>query len=92
MNVKGLNSSKGLEKNTIETQGKTCIYSFLGISFGDSSLNFKRATDEAIKNGRIKGIPNGDILENARIRVESMGFIIVGRRCLIVEGDLVSSV
>ena len=92
VNVKGLVSQKAPNKTTIETSGQTCLYSVLFIPFGDTSLNFKKATDEAIKNGKIKGLPDGDILENARIRVEYLNFIIGSKKCVIVEGDLVSSV
>jgi len=91
VNVKGLAAQKGPNKTIAETSGQTCLYTFLFIPFGDASLNFKRATDEAIKNGRIKGLPEGDILENARIRIEYLSFIVGSKRCIIVEGDLVSS-
>ncbi len=90
VNVKGLVSQKDTQKR-VSTSGKTCLYRILFIPIGDMSLSFKNAADNAIKNGRMNGAKDGDLLEDARIRVEDLEFFVAARRCVIVEGDLVSS-
>lgn len=99
MNVRGFN--RDVEKS--KSYGEKCASRFLIFWFGDtealginslgalSSFNMKPAIDEAIENGRIKGTKQGDILVDARIKVRDSNYLLVGKRCLIVEGDLISS-
>lgn len=99
VNVKGLN--RDIDKS--KAYGEKCASRFLFFWFGDtealginafgsvSALNMKPAIDEAIENGRVRGEKHGDILVDARIKVKDSNYLLVGKRCLVVEGDLISS-
>lgn len=99
VNVRGLET----EGKKSKSYGEKCASKILFFWFGDiealgmntfggfASQDLKPVIDEAIQNGRIKGVSNGDILVDARIKIRHTDYIIVGKRCLIVEGDLISS-
>ena len=58
------------------------------IPFGNFQNRIQEAMDNAINNGRKKGI-NGDVLMNARIYHKSWWALLYGQDCWIVEGNLV---
>jgi hypothetical protein len=88
MNVRNLDYSSS--NNTLSrTEGNSCIHSVLLIPIGSADDRIQRAMDDAIKNGRDKGI-DGDLLVSVRIDHTTWNAVIYGQDCVTVEGDLVS--
>jgi len=89
MNVRNLDYS--IEDQTAaRTSGESCIHIFLAIiPIGDFDDRIQRAMDNAIQNGRNRGL-DGDLLVNTRIEVNAWTALIYGQNCVSVEGDLVS--
>ena len=71
------------------TEGETCINTILIFSFGNRQNRIQEAMDNAINNGKKRGI-QGDLLLNSRIYWNDWYIpFIYGRNCITVEGDLV---
>ena len=88
MNVRNLEYS--IDSQTVaRTEGDSCIHSVLLFPIGSFDDRIQRAMDDAIQNGRKKGI-DGDILVNARINHSLWSVGLYGQDCVSVEGDLVS--
>lgn len=88
MNVRNLNYS--IEDQTAsKTTGDSCIKYILGFPIGHSDDRIQRAMDDAIKNGRTKGL-DGDLLVNTRIDMSLFHIPFYAKNCVNVEGDLVS--
>lgn len=87
-NVRNLNYDIE-DKTKVQTEGQSCIRTFIIIPVGNHDDRIQRAMDDAIKNGQNKGV-DGDLLVNARIDL-SAWFIpfIYGQDCVKVKGDLV---
>ena len=62
------------------------------IAWGQEDRKLEEATSQAIKDGKNKGVFEGDVLVNAEVKEK---YILVplfyGRFCTLVEGDVVSS-
>jgi hypothetical protein len=89
MNVRYLDYS--IQDQTVaKTEGDSCIHTVFIFPVGHSDDRIQRALDDAIQNGREKGL-DGDLLVNARINslVWYIPFI-YGQNCVSVSGDLVS--
>lgn len=88
MNVRNLDYAA--KDNTIaRTEGDTCIHSIFLIPVGHFDDRLRRALDDAILNGRKRGL-DGDLLVNARVNQTIWTTFIYGQDCVSVEGDLVS--
>ena len=88
MNVRGLDYS--IKNQSIaRTEGDSCIHFITAFPIGDRDDRIQRAMDDAILNGRKRGL-DGDLLVNARINHSSWSAFLYGRDCITVEGDLVS--
>jgi len=85
-NVKNLETTEVTADNHVK--GESCIHSVLLIPFGNFQNRIQEAEDNAIMNGRKKGL-DGDLLLNTRIYSKSWTFVLYGQNCVIVEGDLV---
>lgn len=89
MNVRNLDYSLA-EKTTARTTGDSCIHIvFFFIPIGDFNDRIQRAMDNAIQNGRSRGL-DGDLLVNTRIDHSAWTTGIYGQNCITVEGDLVT--
>ncbi|MCP5326036.1 MAG: hypothetical protein H7A09_06885 [Oceanospirillaceae bacterium] len=87
MNVRNLEYS--LPNNTAaHTEGDSCIHTVFVFPIGNKDDRIQRALDNAIQNGRQKGI-DGDLLVNARIDHSAWWAFLYGQDCVSVEGDLV---
>jgi len=75
-------------KTSVQTQGESCIKSFLGIPFGDLENRQQIAMDNAIRSGQASGI-DGDMLVNVLITENDFGFLGYRSNCTSVKGDLV---
>ena len=88
MNVRNLDYS--IQENTVNrTEGDSCIHSIFLIPIGNFDDRIQRAMDDAIQNGRSRGL-DGDLLVNARIDLVAWTALLYGQNCVNVEGDLVS--
>ena len=85
-NVSNLKTTEVTQKSHVE--GESCIHYITFIPFGNFQNRIQEAMDNAIINGRKKGI-DGDILLNTRIYHKSWWLGLYGQNCWIVEGDLV---
>jgi hypothetical protein len=88
MNVRNLDYS--IENNSVaNTEGDSCIHHVFVLPIGNRDDRIQRAMDDAIQNGRQRGI-DGDLLVNVRINHSAWSVLFYGRDCISVEGDLVS--
>jgi len=85
-NVSNLKTTETTPNTHVE--GKSCIHYITFIPVGNFQNRIQEAMDNAIMNGKKKGI-NGDVLLNTRIYHRSWWAILYGQDCWIVEGDLV---
>ena len=69
-------------------EGESCIHYITFIPVGNFQNRIQEAMDDAIMNGKKKGI-NGDLLLNARIYHKHWWLLLYGQDCWVVEGDLV---
>lgn len=89
MNVRNLDYSLA-DQTTAKTSGDSCIHIVLFfIPIGDFNDRIQRAMDDAIQNGRDRGL-DGDLLVNTRIDNTAWTAGIYGQNCITVEGDLVT--
>lgn len=88
MNVRNLDYSIE-EQSMAKTKGKSCLTYFLFFPIGDLNDRFEIALDNAIENGRSRGL-DGDLLVNTRINHQAWTALLFGQDCIKVEGDLVS--
>lgn len=89
MNVRNLDYSLA-DKSTARTSGDSCIHIVLFfIPIGDFNDRIQRAMDDAIQNGRDRGL-DGDLLVNTRIDNTAWTAGVYGQNCITVEGDLVT--
>lgn len=62
------------------------------ITWGQEDRKLEEATSQAIKDGKNKGVFDGDVIVNAEVKEK---YILVplfyGRFCTLIEGDVVSS-
>ena len=77
MNVRNLEYSP---TNSASVRGKSCLYFFVGQHSG----RLQAAMDDAIRNGRAKGL-DGDILMDVRMNITVYPFV----NCVSVTGTLV---
>ncbi len=85
-NVSNLKTTEPTPSSHVE--GESCIYFITFIPFGNFQDRIQEAMDDAIMNGKKKGI-NGDVLLNTRIYHRHWWALLYGQDCWIVEGDLV---
>jgi hypothetical protein len=86
-NIRNLHYS--VADNTVtKTEGEACARNILGIPINQQDDLLQRAMDNAIENGRKKGI-DGDLLVNVRIKRTHTTLILYNDTCYIVTGDLV---
>ena len=89
MNVRNLDYSID-NQSMARTEGDSCIHMALIFPIGSQDDRIQRAMDDAIQNGRDKGL-DGDLLVNTRIDISHWYIpLIYGQNCVSVEGDLVS--
>jgi len=86
-NVRNLNYSIQ-DKTMTNTEGEACARNIIGIPINQQDALLQRAMDNAIKNGRNKGI-DGDVLVNVRISYDTTSTIIYNDVCYKVSGDLI---
>ena len=85
-NISNLETTTPDINNKVE--GESCINYVLFIPFGNFHNRIQEAMDNAIENGQKKGI-DGNLLVNVRIKHNHWNFIVYGKDCWIVTGNLV---
>jgi hypothetical protein len=88
MNVRNLDYSIQ-DSSLAKTEGDSCIHHVLFFPIGSIDDRIQRAMDDAIQNGRAKGL-DGDLLVNVRINHRAWWALLYGQDCIEIEGDLVS--
>jgi len=76
------------DQTKVRTTGQGCAREIFGIPISQQDNLLQRATDDAIKNGQDNGV-DGDLLVNARIKVDSTNLLFYHSFCYEVEGDLI---
>jgi len=71
---------------------KLCKGSVFFIPYGDTSVNFEGISEDTIKGRKIqiKGLKDIDLSANVDIRIEYSKYIIGEKKCLIIEGKMIS--